>query len=97
MQSVWWVLALTYLGILLLSGAGRIMIRSLVIHPWSLLVDSAVQAFPTYRWRGPLTLIGRPLAWSFAAMMLILFAAFAVAAEILFSPRAVYGSLRGAS
>jgi hypothetical protein len=72
------------------------MIRSLLIHPWSLLVHSAAQAFPTYRWSGPLTLIGRPLAWYFAAMMLILFAAFAVATEILFSPRAVYYSLRRA-
>jgi hypothetical protein len=83
-----------YVASLVLSGAWRLMIRSLAYHPWRQVAHGAVTAFPTSRWQGPFRIIGLLLAWCFAGMVLVLFSVFVGGVEILFSPRDIYWSLR---
>jgi hypothetical protein len=70
------------------------MIRSIAYHPWSFIASGAVNTFPSSRWRGPLRMIGVPFAWSFAGIVLTIFAVFAVGVEIPFSPRTIWCSFR---
>jgi len=87
-------LALIYIVMLLLSGTARMMARSLAMHPWSMVVHGAAEAFPTARWSGFFRVLGSLLAWCFAGMVLLVFTAFVVTVEIVFSPRDLYCSLR---
>ena len=83
-----------YALVLVFSGAWRLMIRSLAYHPWSEIAHGMAEAFPSSRWRGLPRLVGAPLAWCFAGLVLAMFTLFVGAMEILFSPRDIYRSLR---
>ena len=86
------VLAVCYLGLAVVSGGARHMIRSIMYHPWRFIASGAFSMFPTSRWRGPFRVIRAPFALSFAGMVLAIFAVFAVGVEILFSPRTIWWS-----
>ena len=96
---VWLIVTIVagYFVVVLWSGAWRLIARSLAYHPWSEIAHGAARAFPTSRWQGRARLIGAPLAWCFAALMLTAFALFVGAVEIVFSPRDIYTALRDRS
>jgi hypothetical protein len=49
-----------------------------------------LNAFPTSRWRGAARLIGVPLAWYFATLIVVVMALVLISIEIVFSPRAIH-------
>ena len=92
--SLLFTLATCYLVLIVFSGGGREMIRSIAYHPWSAIAHGAANAFPTFRWRGPFRMVGLPVAWAFAGFVLFVFAIFALGVELLFSPRTIWCSFR---
>jgi hypothetical protein len=85
--------ALAYLAVLFASPEWRATTRMLLRStPWRTIARSAFEAFPTSHWRGATRLIGVPLAWYFAALMLVLTALALTGIEIVFSPKAIYCS-----
>jgi hypothetical protein len=79
-----------YALVLVSSGAWRLMVRSLAYHPWSEIAHGMAEAFPWSRWRGLPRLIGAPLEWCFAGLILAVFVLFLGLMEILFSSRDIY-------
>jgi hypothetical protein len=88
------ILGLAYFATLLCYREWRVTTRLLVTStPWRTIARSAFNAFPTSRWRGITRIVGAPLAWYFAGMMLVLTALFLTGLEVITSPLAIYYSL----
>ena len=86
-------LGLAYLAALVSSPEWRVQIRLFVTRtPWRSIARSAFSSFPSSRWRGMARLVGVPIAWYFAGLILVLFAVALTGIEIVFSPRAIYCS-----
>jgi len=84
-------LTLLYLAVLLAIPEWRTTTRLLLTRtPWGRIARSAFDAFPASRWRDAARLIGVPLAWYFAALIVVLMALVLIAIEIVFSPRAIH-------
>jgi hypothetical protein len=85
------LIGLIYVAILLSCREWRVVARAFVTHtPWQRLWQVFVRSSPTSGWRGIPRIVGLPIAWCFAALMLTLIALIQLGIEIVLSPKAIY-------
>jgi hypothetical protein len=85
------VIGFIYLAVLLSCREWRVVARAFVTHtPWRRFAQMFFRSSPASRWRGIARIVGVPIAWCFAALMLTLIALIQLGIEIVFSPKAIY-------